>query len=77
MGLSEIKIEIPPAGALMADEALLEAGRENWSVLEDVIVRRAWLVGLGGDAAALRAEWADVQQSLGTAGIAPVSEPAA
>ena len=75
MGLSEIKIEIPPAGALMADEALLEAGRENWSVLEDVIVRRAWLVGLGGDAAALRAEWADVQQSLGTAGIAPVSEP--
>lgn len=75
MGLSEIKIEIPPAGALTADEALLEAGRENWSVLEDVIVRRAWLVGLGGDEAALRAEWADVQQSLGTAGVVPVSEP--
>ncbi len=75
MALSEMKIEIPLAGALAADEALLEAGRQNWSVLEDVIVRRAWLVGLGAEAAALRAEWADIQQSLAAAGVGPMGEP--
>jgi ribosomal protein L11 methyltransferase len=61
MALFELKIEIAAAAAGPADEMLLERGWENWSVLEDVIARRAWIVGLGDDAAALRAQWAELQ----------------
>jgi ribosomal protein L11 methyltransferase len=61
MALFELKIEIAAADAAAADEALLERGWENWSVLEDAIAKRAWVVGLGDDEAALRAQWAELR----------------
>ena len=69
MALFEIKTEIPPASAEAADNTLLEHGLENWSVLEDVIVKRAWLVGVCTDEAVATAEWAAVQPVLAAAGV--------
>ena len=57
MSLVELKIEIPAGAAEMTDTLLLEEGLENWSVLEDVIVRRAWLVGVFSDHAAAEESW--------------------
>jgi ribosomal protein L11 methyltransferase len=44
--LFEIKLEIPAAAAENANDVLLELGNERWSVLEDVIAGRAWIVGI-------------------------------
>ncbi len=46
-------------------------------MLEDVIVGRAWLVGIGADEAQLGAEWAELRAQLQAAGIATVGEVAA
>jgi ribosomal protein L11 methyltransferase len=70
MALFELKIEVAAAEAAAADEALLERGWENWSVLEDVIARRAWLIGIGGDAEVLRAEFF----ALAAGGVAALGE---
>lgn len=70
MALFELKVEIAADAAGAADEALLERGWENWSVLEDVIARRAWLVGIGGEAEVLRAEC----YSLTAGGVAALGE---
>lgn len=76
MALFEIRIEIPAGGVDAADQALLECGTVHWSVFEDVIVKRAWLVGLGADAAGLRREWEELATVLAAANVAPVG-PAA
>ncbi|MDP3071372.1 MAG: 50S ribosomal protein L11 methyltransferase [Opitutaceae bacterium] len=76
MALFELKVEVPAGDASAVDDALLERGAENWSVLEDAIARRAWLVGLGAEAAGLRAEWVGLQAVLTEAGVHTVGEPA-
>jgi ribosomal protein L11 methyltransferase len=58
MSLFELKTEISPATVDAIDELLLEHGLENWSLLQDVIVARAWLVGIFADATSARASWA-------------------
>ena len=70
MPLFEIRSEISPGHTEAADTVFLEEGLEHWSVLEDVIGRRAWVVGIFGDAAHAQSEWAQVRQALGTAGVA-------
>ncbi|HVU34071.1 MAG TPA: 50S ribosomal protein L11 methyltransferase [Opitutaceae bacterium] len=77
MPLAELKIEISAAQAEAADTALLEHGTANWSVLEDAIVRRAWLVGIGADEAALHAEWGALGPLLAHAGVHPLRDPEA
>ncbi len=57
MSLCELKVEIPAEAAEAADTLLLEESLENWSVLEDVIARRAWLVGVFPDSAAAEESW--------------------
>ena len=76
MALFEIKVELPAAAAVAADDALLEHGLENWSVLEDVIVKRAWLVGVFSDEAEAGASWEAVQPLLATAGVTFLAEAA-
>ena len=44
--LWEVRIEIPPQASDNADNLLLEAGDARWSLLEDVIAQRAWIVGI-------------------------------
>jgi ribosomal protein L11 methyltransferase len=75
VALHELKVEIPVASAGAADELLLEHGASAWSVLEDVIVRRAWLVGIGPEAAALADEWTALAPALAAVGVTPLSAP--
>ncbi|MEO6006258.1 MAG: 50S ribosomal protein L11 methyltransferase [Opitutus sp.] len=46
MTLFEVKFEIPVQLADSVNDALIELGDEGWSMLEDVIVNRAWVVGI-------------------------------
>lgn len=69
MALFELKIEIPAAEAGRADEVLLEHGAEHWSVLEDVIARRAWLVGICADEAEVRRQWDELAPVLRASGV--------
>ena len=67
MALHEVKIEIPIGAADAANDVLLERGLENWSLLEDVIAKRAWVTGVSADAAGLRAEWGGLRNLLSAA----------
>ncbi|QYM80740.1 50S ribosomal protein L11 methyltransferase [Horticoccus luteus] len=51
MSLYEFKCEIPPAEAGAIDELLLNHGDGRWSVVEDVIVQQAWVIGVFEDEA--------------------------
>ncbi len=62
--LFELKSEISPAAVEAVDELLLELGLENWSLLQDVIANRAWLVGIFPDADAARASWGELSAAL-------------
>lgn len=44
--ISEVKFEIPSSSAEQANDTLLELGDQSWSVLEDIILNRAWVVGI-------------------------------
>ena len=46
MDLWEIRMEIPPAAAESTEQLLLEAGNGAWSLLEDAIAKKAWVVGV-------------------------------
>jgi len=70
MSLFEFKIEISPADVEAVDNLLLELGAENWSVLEDVIVRCAWIVGVFENEAQAKASWAELKPQLPGAAVA-------
>src|ERR1044072_2915326 len=76
MGLFEIKVEIGAASVAAADDALLENGFESWSVLEDVIAKRAWVVGVCADESKAETQWASLTPALGAAGVVFVGDPA-
>jgi len=75
MALCEIKVEIPIAAAEAANEVLLDSEGENWSVLEDVIVQRAWVIGIFPDESAARTQWDDLATSLAAVGMASLPVP--
>lgn len=60
----EIKVEIPADAADAADQALLETEEIGWSLLEDAIARRAWIVGIFPGEADARARWAALRPLL-------------
>ena len=64
MGLFEIKAEIPASATEEIDNVLLELGVAGWSLLEDAIERRAWIVGIFADEAEARARWAELRPLL-------------
>jgi ribosomal protein L11 methyltransferase len=64
MNLHEIKVEIPPDRADEADNAMLELGLEGWSLLEDAIAKRAWVVGIFGSESEARARWSELSVVL-------------
>jgi ribosomal protein L11 methyltransferase len=64
MALHEVKTEIPPAAADATDDILLELGVDGWSLLQDVIVQRAWIVGIFPSEAEARARWAELRPLL-------------
>ena len=69
MSLVELKVEIAPAGAEIADNVLLEAGADRWNVFEDVIIKRAWITGLFPSADEAHAQWRTLSASLVEAGV--------
>ena len=69
MSLHEVKVEISAVAADAVETALLEHGLENWSVLEDVILRRAWVVGVVMGESEGRRQWEDVARVLMAAGV--------
>ena len=75
VGLCEIKVEIYPADVGRTDDVLLEQGLENWSVLEDVIIGRAWVMGVCADRAKADDEWSNVSAALSAASVSPLADP--
>jgi len=75
MNLFEIGAEIPAGAADAADQVLLELGVDGWSVLEDAIARRAWLVGIFATPAERDARWAELAPLLAAAAVAPLAAP--
>ena len=67
--LAEIKVEIPHGAVGQVEDALLEAGDVRWSLLEDAIEKRAWIVGIFEGEPLARAEWSRLEPIL--AGIPP------
>lgn len=57
MSLFEIKAEVPFDSAERVDELLLEAEDGRWSLLQDVIARQAWVIGIFADPVEARAAW--------------------
>jgi ribosomal protein L11 methyltransferase len=57
MSLFEFKAEISADAVEAIDTLLLEQGVENWSLLEDVIVHRAWIVGIFESEEGARSAW--------------------
>lgn len=72
MSLVEARVEIPPTAADAANEVLLEEGFELWSVVEDIVIRRAWLVGIFADRSAAEESWAQLRLRLP---VRPAAEP--
>jgi ribosomal protein L11 methyltransferase len=64
MPLIEIKSEISPDTAGAVEDVLLELGAQNWSVLEDAIAKRAWVMGIFPDEAAARAAWVELSPQI-------------
>lgn len=64
MSLTEIKAEIPAAAVEETDILLQEQGVEGWSLLEDAIAKRAWVVGVFPDEASARAAWGALKPQL-------------
>jgi ribosomal protein L11 methyltransferase len=64
MELWEIKVEIPGDAAEEAESALLEHGSGNWSLLEDAIAKRAWIVGIFPSATEAGSRWSELQEDL-------------
>jgi ribosomal protein L11 methyltransferase len=72
MGLYEIKIEIPAGSADGIDECLQELETSSWSLLEEHINRRAWLVGIFENEEKAWTEWKELRPRLP---IAPAGSP--
>lgn len=77
MHLYELKTEIAPAAVDAVDDVLLELGIEGWSLLQDVIVGRAWIVGIFATPEEARARWVELTPLLPVeaALAAPVERP--
>ncbi|RFC48078.1 MAG: ribosomal protein L11 methyltransferase [Verrucomicrobia bacterium] len=64
MDLCEIKVEIPAGRADEADNVMLELGIEGWSLLEDAIAQRAWVVGIFSGETEAKSRWGELSGLL-------------
>lgn len=68
--LWESRMEIPSAAVEEVEASLLESGFDGWSILEDAVGRRAWVVGIFNGEVEAAARWSELKPMLpkGTAG---------
>lgn len=64
MILWEVKVVLPVEQVEPVDTMLLEREDERWSVIHDVLIPAAWVVGLFTDEAEARTEWGHVAPLL-------------
>ena len=64
MDLVDIKVEIAPATVEATDTLFLELGIGGWTLLEDAIARRAWIVGVFSTRAEAETRWAELSPML-------------
>ena len=64
MELFEIKAEIPAFATDETDNVLLELGVEGWSLLEDAIAKRAWIVGIFESGEEADERWEELRPAL-------------
>jgi ribosomal protein L11 methyltransferase len=69
MPLFEIRAEIDAASSDAADNVLLELGIAGWSVLEDAIAKRAWVIGVFSDELEAQRRWQELSPLLAGGGI--------
>jgi ribosomal protein L11 methyltransferase len=68
MSLTEIKAEIPAAMVEETDVLLQELCIEGWSLLEDAIAKRAWVVGVFTTEAEAQTQWEALKPQLRSVG---------
>ncbi len=73
MSLCEFKVEVPPSAIDAIDDLLLERGEQAWSLLQDVIAGRAWIVGVFASETDARRAWNELEPDLPAA---PLGEAA-
>jgi ribosomal protein L11 methyltransferase len=64
MELWEVKAEVPAAAAGEVEQVLLETGCAAWSLLEDAVARRAWIIGIFEGASEAGSRWSDLEPLL-------------
>lgn len=62
--LFEIKTEVPADVADAIDNVLLELECDSWSLLEDAILKRAWIVGIFPSVAEAQSRWRELNALL-------------
>src|ERR1039458_10010661 len=67
MELWEIRAEIPAGAAEETEIALLESGSGGWTLLEDAVAGRAWIVGIFRAGAEARSRWSELRPALAAA----------
>lgn len=74
MNLWEIKVEVDFAKAAKADEVVGECGVAGWSLFEEVILRRAWVLGVFESEDEAVEAFGDLAPQLQEAGVEFISE---
>jgi ribosomal protein L11 methyltransferase len=64
MELWEARMEIPAGAAEATELAMLESGFDGWSLLEDAVAKKAWIVGIFQGEAEAGARWAELNAAL-------------
>jgi ribosomal protein L11 methyltransferase len=64
MNLWQSKTEIPATAADAVELALLESGYGGWSLLEDAVAKRSWIVGIFQGEAEAAARWSELKAAL-------------
>jgi len=64
MELWEIKVEVPAAQAEATELALLESGCDGWSILEDAVGKRAWIIGIFQGELEAETRWSELESAL-------------
>jgi ribosomal protein L11 methyltransferase len=64
MELWETRVEIAPDAAEVTELALLESGFAGWSLLEDAVAKRAWIVGIFHGEAEAVDRWSELKEAL-------------